>query len=55
LIDNPGVIEKILRHLKIWDPAEPPPPPPPHRSTTLEPDADFLDWAATARQFNAID
>ncbi len=53
MIDNPGVIEKILRHLKIWDPPERPPPP--HRSTTLEPDADFLDWAATARQFDAID
>jgi hypothetical protein len=52
-IDNPCVIEKILRHLKIWDPPERPPPP--RRSTTLEPDADFLDWEATARQFDAID
>ena len=52
-IDNPCVIEKILRHLKLWDPPERPPPP--RRSTTLEPDADFLDWAATARQFDAID
>jgi hypothetical protein len=52
-IDNPCVIEKILRHNKIWNPPERPPPP--HRSTTLEPDADFLDWAATARQFDGID
>ena len=52
-IDNPGVIEKIRRHLKIWDPPERPRPP--HRSTTLEPDADFLDWAPTARQSDAID
>jgi len=53
LIDNPGVIEKILRQLKIWHPPERPPTP--HHSTTLEPDADLLDWAATARQFDAID
>jgi hypothetical protein len=52
-IDNPCVIEKILPHLKIWHPPERPPPP--RRSTTLEPDADFLDWEATARQFDAID
>jgi hypothetical protein len=52
-IENPCVIEKILRHLKLWD--SPERPPPPRRSTTLEPDADFLDWAATARQFDGID
>jgi len=52
-IDNPSVIEKILRHLKLWDPPERPPPP--RSSTTLEPDADFLDWVATARQFDGID
>ena len=52
-IDNPSVIEKILRHLKLWNPPERPPPP--RRSTTLEPDADFLAWAATARQFDGID
>ena len=52
-IDNPSVIEKILRHLKLWDPPERPLPP--RRSTMLEPDADFLAWAATARQFDGID
>jgi hypothetical protein len=52
-IDNPCVIEKILRHLKLWEPHERPPPL--QRSIMLEPDADFLDWAATARQFDAID
>lgn len=52
-IDNPCVIEKILRHLKLWDPPERPPPP--RRSTTLEPDAAFLDWAAIAQQFDGTD
>ena len=52
-IDNPCVIKKILRHLKLWIPPERPPPP--RRSTTLEPDADFFDWVATARQFDGID
>ena len=52
-IDNPSAIEKILRHLKLWNPPERPPPP--RRSTTLQPDADFLAWAATARQFDGID
>ena len=39
-IEHPSVIEKILRHLKLWDPPERPPPP--RVSTTLEMDADFL-------------
>jgi hypothetical protein len=52
-VDNPCVIEKILRHLKLWEPHERPPPF--RRSITLEPDADFLDWAETSRQFDAID
>jgi hypothetical protein len=51
-IDNPRVIEKILRHLKLWDLPERSPPP--RRCTTMEPDADFLDWAATARQLHGI-
>jgi hypothetical protein len=34
-IDNPRVIEKILKHLKLWDPPERPPPP--HRSTYRRP------------------
>jgi hypothetical protein len=52
-IDYPSVIEKILRHLKLWDTPERPPPP--RRSTTLEPDADLLAWEATGRLFDAID
>jgi hypothetical protein len=52
-IENPSVIERILRHLKLWDLPERSPPP--RRSTTLEPDADFLEWTAIARQFDGID
>ena len=52
-IDNPCVIEKILRHLELWD--FPERSPPPRRSTTLEPDADFVDWVAMGRQFDGID
>jgi len=52
-IENPCVIEKILRHLKLWD--SPERSPPPRRSTTLEPDADFLAWEATERLFDGID
>jgi hypothetical protein len=52
-IDNPSIIEKILRHLKLWDLPERSPPL--RRPTTLEPDPDFLEWVATARQFDGID
>ncbi len=52
-IDNPCVIEKILRHLKLWDPPERPHPP--RRSRTLEPDTDFLDWEAAVRLLDGID
>ena len=52
-IENASVIEKILRQLKLWNPPERPPPL--RRSTTLAADPDFLDWAATAPQFDAID
>ena len=52
-IDNPAVLEKILRHFKLWAPPERPPPP--RRSTTLEPDADFLAWETTGRLFDGID
>jgi hypothetical protein len=51
-IDNPSVIEKILRHLKLWDPPERPPPP--RCSRKLEPDADFLAWEAAHRLFDSI-
>jgi len=52
-IDNPSVIEKILRHLKLWDPPERPPPS--RCSRTLEADSDFLTWEATGRLFDGID
>jgi len=52
-IDNPRVIEKILKHLKLWDP--PQRPPPPKHSTTLDPDPDFLAWEAATRLFDGID
>jgi hypothetical protein len=54
-IDNPDLIEKILRHLKLWAPGERPRPPPPRCSRTLEPDEDFLAWEATGRLFDGID
>jgi len=52
-IENPAVIEKILRHLKLWDSPERPPPPRVH--TTLEMDADFLAWEAAGQLFDGID
>jgi hypothetical protein len=52
-IDNPLVIEKVLRHLKLWHPPERPPPP--RCSRTLEPDTDFLAWEAAGRLFDGID
>jgi len=52
-IENPAVIAKILRHLKLWDLPERPPPPPP--STTLQYDADFLAWEDAGRLFDGID
>jgi hypothetical protein len=52
-IDNPSVIEKILRHLELWEPPERPPLP--RCSRTLEPDADFLAWEAAGRLFDGID
>jgi hypothetical protein len=53
LIENPAVIERILKHLKLWHPQERPRPP--RRSTTLEPDAGFLAWEAASRLFDGID
>ncbi len=52
-IDNPCVIKKILKHLNLWDAPERPPPP--QRSTTLEPDDDFLAWEAASHLFDGID
>ncbi len=52
-IEDPDIIEKILRHLKLWNP--PTRPPPPRASVTLEMDADFLAWEAAGRLFDGID
>jgi hypothetical protein len=52
-IDNPSVIEKIPRHLKLWD--LPGRSPPLRRSAALEPDPDFLEWLAATRQSDGID
>jgi hypothetical protein len=52
-IEGPEIIEKILRHLKLWDlPARPPPRRP---SVTLEADPDLLAWEAAGRLFDGID
>jgi hypothetical protein len=47
-IENTSVIEKILRHPKLWDLPERP-------SMTLEYDADFLAWEAGGRLFDGVD
>ena len=48
IIEDPEIIEKILRHLKLWDlPARPPPARP---SVTLETDPDFLAWEGSDLQ-----
>jgi len=52
-IDNLSVIEKILRYLKLWDLPERSPPL--RRPTTVEPNPDFFEWVAAARQFDGID
>ena len=51
-IDDPPVIEKILRHLKLWSP--PARPPPPQASVSLEMDPDFIAWQAAGRLFDAL-
>jgi hypothetical protein len=52
-IEDPAVIEKILRHLKLWNPLTRPPPPRP--SVCLEMDPDFIAWQAASRLFDGID
>jgi hypothetical protein len=52
-IENSSVIEKILRHLKLWD--RPERPPPRRVSTTLVTDADFLAWKVAGRLFDGVD
>ena len=52
-IENPPVIERILRHLKLWDPPERRPPPRVHM--TVEMDVGFLAWEATRRLLDGMD
>jgi hypothetical protein len=52
-IDKPSIIEKVLRQLKLWNLPERFPRL--GRRAAWEPDPDFLQWAATARQFDGID
>jgi hypothetical protein len=52
-MENPLVIEKILRHLKLWDGPERPPPP--RASRTMDYDADFLAAEAASRRYDGID
>ena len=42
-LDRPEVIEKILRHLNLWDSGTPRPPPPPE-GPSLEPLFDEVRW-----------
>jgi hypothetical protein len=52
LIGDGAVIEKILRHLKLWDRPERPPPPAPDRSIRCDPDIpgfeDVSRWSDAA-------
>jgi hypothetical protein len=51
LIDNScPAVEKILRHLKLWDRPQRPPPPPPAR--TLCYDADVVDFDDAGQLFD---
>jgi len=52
-IQDPPVIEKILRHLKLWNPLTRPPPP--RASVCLEMNLDFIAWQAASRLFDGID
>jgi hypothetical protein len=45
LIGDTAVIEKILRHLKLWDPSERPPPPAPERSIQYDEEIPARDEA----------
>ena len=46
LIGDTAVIEKILRHLKLWDPPERPPPPAPEQSIQYDDEIPALDEAS---------
>jgi hypothetical protein len=52
-IEDTSVIEKIPRHLKLWDLPERPTLRRP--STTLEYDTDSIAWGAAGRLFDGID
>ena len=42
-LERPEVVEKILRHLGLWD-SRTPRPPPPREGPSLEPLFDDLEW-----------
>jgi hypothetical protein len=50
LIDAPSIIERILRHLKLWDRPERSPPAPPPR--TLDYDLEITGWEDNAAPFD---
>jgi hypothetical protein len=50
LIDAPSVIERILRHLKVWDRPERPPPTP--RPRTLHYDLEIPAWEDDIESFD---
>jgi hypothetical protein len=52
LIDAPSIIERILRHLKLWErPARAPPAP---RPTTLHYDVEIPAWDDDAGRFDGM-
>ena len=50
LIDNAAIIEKILRHLKLWDRPERPPPTPPSRPLRYA--VDVVDFDDAGQRFD---
>jgi hypothetical protein len=44
LIDAPSIIERILRHLKLWDRSERPPPAPTPGTLHYEVDVEIPVW-----------
>jgi hypothetical protein len=53
LIDAPIVIERILRHLKLWDRPERAPPAP--ALTTLHYDVDIRAWEDEVGSFDGME
>jgi hypothetical protein len=53
LIDAPSVIERILRHLKLWDRPQRPPPTPAPR--TLDYDVEIAAWEDDLGSFDGTE